>query len=184
MGGNLFGLGRLPRAEYLNIEAELRTYLDALLGDGYRIPRYYETKPYFGDLDIVISSRSLKTTCAALRQQILDELQITHSKSNPSVFSTVFRNFQVDYFLKEEQDFLSTYNFLCYNDLGNILGRIFHRMKFKYGEQGLQYVYRRPAGNYRKEYDIFRVIERIPPFIEPHPARSHAGFPTTKAMAA
>ena len=53
MGGNLFKLGRKPRAEYLEIEAEVRSFLDDLIGEeGYRIPRYYGDKPEFGDLDV------------------------------------------------------------------------------------------------------------------------------------
>lgn len=37
MGGNLFKLGRLPRAEYLALEADLRVTLDRKLGRHYRI---------------------------------------------------------------------------------------------------------------------------------------------------
>ena len=58
MGGNLFKLGRKPRDEYLEIEADVRRVLDPLLGDGYRIPRYYASKPDFGDMDVVVRTES------------------------------------------------------------------------------------------------------------------------------
>ena len=54
MGGNYFNLGRLPREEYLEIEADIRSFLDKRYGKGkYRIPRYYEEKSDFGDLDVL-----------------------------------------------------------------------------------------------------------------------------------
>lgn len=49
MGGNLFNLPRLPRADYLERENELRVYLEQKLGAGFRIPRFYASKPDFGD---------------------------------------------------------------------------------------------------------------------------------------
>ena len=87
MGGNLFGLGRLPRAEYLALEGRLRTYLDAKLGEHYRIPRYYGSKPDFGDVDIVVSEAAIKTTWHDLRDEILADLSITRSQSTGAVFS-------------------------------------------------------------------------------------------------
>jgi hypothetical protein len=55
MGGNLFKLGRKPKLEYLEIETEIRSYLDQKIGDTYRIPRFYGDKPDFGDMDILVS---------------------------------------------------------------------------------------------------------------------------------
>ena len=182
MGGNLFKLGRLPRAEYRALEEELRGYLDERLGDLYRIPRYYSEKPDFGDVDIIVSGAAVETSWPDLREQIRQDLGIEQWTSNKSVFSTVYRNFQVDFFLRPEKYFIATYNFLCFNDLGNILGRIFHRMNLKYGEQGLQYVYRRAEGNYRNDLDVSLDIDRILTFIELDSSDWHRGFDTLEQM--
>ena len=182
MGGNLFRLGRLPSAEYLALEGRLRTYLDAKLGDHYRIPRYYGSKPDFGDVDIVVSEAAVLTTWQDLRAEITTDLGITRSKSTGAVFSTVYENFQVDYFMRPARYFQATYSFLCFNDLGNLLGKIFRRMNLKYGERGLQYVFRRTDGNYKRDIDLCLDIERICAFIGLDIAPWNAGFETLEEM--
>ena len=112
MGGNLFKLGRLPRAEYLSLENELRAYLDQKLGEFYRIPRYYGDKADFGDADIIVSDavEDWKKT----GREILNDLQITEFKTIGHVLSTVYRRFQVDYFLVPAEYFEAVYNFFCF----------------------------------------------------------------------
>lgn len=125
MGGELFKLGRLDRATYLALEADLRVYLDERLGEHYRIPRYYGDKPDFGDVDVVVSEAAITSTWDDFMEHLMNDLGVTQHVRNPAVFSTVWRSFQVDYFIRSEQHFESTYNFLCYKDLGNLLGRMF-----------------------------------------------------------
>ena len=182
MGGNLFGLGRLPRAQYLALEERLRTYLDVKLGQHYRIPRYYGSKPDFGDVDIVVSEAAITTTWADLRAEITADLGITRSQSTGAVFSTVYENFQVDFFVRPQHSFEATNNFLCFNDLGNLLGKIFRRMNLKYGERGLQYVFRRTDGNYKRDIEVCHDIDRICAFLELDAAPWHAGFETLEEM--
>jgi hypothetical protein len=182
MGGNLYNLGRLPRAEYLALESRLRTYLDGKLGEHYRIPRYYGSKPDFGDVDIVVSEAAIATTWHDLRDEIIADLSITRFQSTGAVFSTVYADFQVDYFVRPARSFEITWAFLCFNDLGNLLGKIFRRMNLKYGEQGLQYVFRRADGNYKRDIDVSLDIDRILGFLELDQAPWHAGFETLEEM--
>ena len=178
MGGNLFKLGRLPKAEYLEIEGELRQYLDQKLGDLYRIPRYYRDKPDFGDVDIIVSDAAIQTTWQDLRLELTKDLGIHEHKSLGSVFSTVYRNFQVDFFYREQRYFDSTYNYLSFNDVGNILGKIFKRFNLKYGEQGLLYVFRRSDGHYQKDLEVSQDFERIFTFLQLDYAHWERGFDT------
>ena len=108
MGGNLFKLGRLPKAEYLEVENDLREYLDQKLGDLYRIPRYYRHKSDFGDVDIIVSAAAIQSTWQDLRMELIRDLGIQQHKSLGSVFSTVYQNFQVDFFYREHRYFDST----------------------------------------------------------------------------
>ncbi|MDJ0647162.1 MAG: hypothetical protein QNJ60_00510 [Xenococcaceae cyanobacterium MO_188.B19] len=55
MGGNLYKIDRISKAEYLKIETEIRKYLDEKLNHAYKIPRFYSNKPDFGNLDIIIN---------------------------------------------------------------------------------------------------------------------------------
>ena len=178
MGGNLFKLGRLPKAEYLETEGELRQYLDQKLGDLYRIPRYYRDKPDFGDVDIIVSDAAIQTTWQDLRIDLVVDLGIQEHKSLGSVFSTVYQNFQVDFFYREHRYFDSTYNYLSFNDVGNILGKIFKRFNLKYGEQGLQYVFRRADNHFQKDLEVSQDFERIFAFLQLDYANWLRGFDT------
>lgn len=180
MGGNLFKLGRLPRNEYLEIEGEMRRYLDEKLGVFYRIPRYYGDKPDFGDLDIIVSSAV--ENWEEKRREIIADLGINQHKSIGHVFSTVYRNFQVDYFVIPAEHFESTYNFFCFNDLGNLLGKICRRFNLKYGEQGLAYVFRRSDENYKKDIILTKDFAKICEFLQVDYQKWTEGFANLEEM--
>ena len=182
MGGNLFKLGRLPQAQYAVIETELREYLDRKMGDQYRIPRYYRSKADFGDVDIIVSDAAIQSTWQDLRMQIVQDLGIEQYKSAGAVFSTVYQHFQVDYFCKEQAFFESTYHYLSFNDIGNILGKIFKRFNLKYGEQGLQYVFRRTDGHFQKDLPVSLDFARIFAFLDLDYAHWERGFDTLDEM--
>lgn len=153
MGGKLFNLPRMPRAEYLKLEAEVRAYLDTKIPDEYRIPRYYGNKPDFGDMDVILA----KTPhWEELRQALLQDLGITEYKTVGHVFSTNFRGLQTDFFMVPKEELETTYTFMSFNDLGNFIGRICRRFDLKYGERGLEYVYRRANGNYVANLSVSR----------------------------
>ena len=176
MGGNLFKLGRISQDKYLKIETEIAKYLDKKFNNAYLIPRYYSNKPDFGDLDIIINvdclERNWETTC----QEVVRDLNIQQYKSTGRVFSTVYQNFQVDYFTVKSKFFVSTYNYLSFNDLGNLIGKICRRFNLKYGEKGLAYVYRRELGNYKKDLLLTTDFKEITSFLKLDYDRWLTGF--------
>jgi hypothetical protein len=183
MGGNLFKLGRKPRLEYLEIEAEIRSYLDQKIGATYRIPRFYGDKPDFGDLDILVSSTVANESWNALRLEITKDLGITQSKAVGHVFSTVYRDLQVDFFVTPEQYLQSCYHFMSFNDLGNLLGKICRRFNLKYGEHGLAYVYRRTDNpHYKQDLEITVDFARICDFLGLEFAVWQNGFESLEVM--
>ena len=172
MGGNLFKRGRLPRAKYLEIEQEIRAYLDQRFGrDLYRIPRYYGSKADFGDVDILLSKNVIdnnesSSNWAKLQSEIVQSLNIKEFKLEGRVFSTLYRDFQVDFFLVSHDEMNSQSSFMDFNDLGNIIGRLFRPFNLKYGQEGLYYLFRRATGGYRKEIFVSRDWERILTFVQ------------------
>lgn len=182
MGGKLFNLGRLPRIEYLELEADVRRYLDDRFPDRYRIPRYYGDKADFGDLDILLSEATITTNWEELRQEIITDLQVQDYILRPKLLSMAYRNFQVDVFCVPPEHFQSTWQFLCYNDLGNLLGKIFRRFNLKYGEKGLFYVFRRADGHYKRDLLLTQDMAQILAFLKLDWATWDAGFARLDAM--
>ncbi len=177
MGGNLFKLGRIPREAYLPIETDIRAYLDTRRSDfDYRIPRYYGAKPDFGDLDIVIAGEALKQNWESVRAQIVQDLGIQKYRSAGNVFSTVYRDFQVDYFVVAPRFLESSYHYLSFNDLGNLIGKICRRFDLKYGDRGLVYVYRRQDGHYKRDLEVSLDFAQICGFLELNYQKWEQGF--------
>lgn len=106
---------------------------------------FYASKESFGDLDMVVMCGSREW------ERLLDDLKKKypdHSK-NGNVFSFGVdvgkdTNFQIDLIYVgekfDERQMALTY--FAYNDLGNLMGRIYHRAGFKYGHKGLLRVVR------------------------------------------
>jgi hypothetical protein len=176
MGGKLFDLPRMPRAEYLEREAAVRAYLDGKLAGRYRIPRYYGDKADFGDMDVIVPSRP---DWGELREEIARELGVAATKTVGRVFSMAFRGLQTDFFAVPEAYLESTYAFMSFNDLGNLLGRICRRFNLKWGERGLEYVFRREHDDhYKADLPVTQDFARVCAFLSLDHATWVAGFPT------
>ncbi len=162
MGGNLFKLPRMPKRDYLEREREIMAYLTEKIGSNWRIPQYLGDKIDFGDMDVLVAARD---DWHLLRTEITRDLGITETRAVGRVYSTVFKGLQTDFFMVPERYLDSTANFMAFNDLGNLLGRICRRFDLKYGEQGLSYVYRRERGNYQNDLEISTDIRVVSDFL-------------------
>jgi hypothetical protein len=179
MGGKLYNLPRMPRADYLEREAELRRFLDLRLEGRYRIPRFYGDKPDFGDMDILIESRP---DWGDLRLELMRELGVSKYKTAGHVFSVVYRGLQTDFFSVPQRYLESTHTFMSFNDLGNLLGRIVRRFDLKYGEHGLSYVYRREEGHYKADLELTQDFRRICQFLGLEYGEWERGFDSLEAL--
>lgn len=180
MGGKLFNLPRMPRAEYVQREAAIRAYLDGKLGGAYRIPRYYGDKPDFGDMDIIVPTRP---DWDRVRMEIAADLGVAQTIYAGRVFSIAFEGLQTDFFAVPARFVESTYHYMSFNDLGNLLGRICRRFNLKYGEEGLYYIYRREGdGHYKAELPVTQDFARICAFLGLDYAAWDAGFDTLTSV--
>ena len=148
MGGNALSevnTHRLDRAEYLTICDEvlaqlrhniLRHNISRRIVD---IPAY-RNKESFGDLDILLETfsgdnidyRSLIIVLFAPKQIV----------QNNNCYSFDYKDFQIDLILTPTTEFNTTLSYFSWNDLGNLAGRIFKKLGFKYGHRGLSYLFR------------------------------------------
>ncbi len=183
MRDDLFKLEEISKERYEEISSTLISYLDDKFGLKYRIPRFYHEKAYFYNMDIILSTTVLDDRgFEALKSTIVKDLNITDYYSNGTLFSVVFMDFQLDFLLQEEENFISTYHFMSFNDLGSFIGRICRKFNLKYGGRGLDYVYRRADGHYRRDIPLTKDFTKIFTFLGLDMEKWKAGFTDEKDM--
>lgn len=148
MGGNAlkeYNVVRLNATEYHQLVKEIKIKLITLFPE-YRfdiIPAYH-TKKSFGDMDILYSGKDI----SQFYKTIQDEFMPIGYINNGSVLSITYpindKLFQVDFIKVKPEDHNFALRYFSYNDLGNLLGRIYHKMGLKFGHTGLKYIIRDP----------------------------------------
>lgn len=149
MGGNAlkqFGIetDRLPKAEYDKIVDEVVTIIKDTLDHGGYIRKVkpilaYKNKQDFGDADILMCSDELNPNWIELLTKAFNSKAIYN---NGDVCSFEYKNFQIDVIKTPRYEFDIAYCYFSYNDLGNLVGKLFHKFGLKFGHDGLKYVYR------------------------------------------
>jgi hypothetical protein len=155
MGGNALkehNTIRLDKKQYQKVELDVCQALRCLSNVYHfkvRPVKSYFTKDSFGDCDIVVDSRYMtvygtERIIAALEQ--FYQTTIPHIKNGPvlSVAVPVSEsfNFQVDLIFTDVLDFDFACRYYNWNDVGNLIGRVAHKMGLKFGHNGLWVVVR------------------------------------------
>lgn len=163
MGGNVFKnvaeVARIPAEEYdrFNLRVCEKLYDTGLFDVLFRV-NSYRNKPDHGDLDIVAVKPGIKI--GTIAAEIKEAFNTEHVTSSGDTISFLFRNHQVDLILCEDYDialFASCY--FSWNDLGNFMGRVAHRLGFKFGHDGLRYVIRDPDNAVRVVKEVVVTID-------------------------
>lgn len=178
LGGNLYKVERVNRARYDEIVNTLLPILDKHFGKHYRIPIPYHTKPSYGDVDIILDGGFL--VGKEWEESLINDLGNPQMKRVQNVLSLNYMNFQVDFFTALPERFESTYNFMCYNILGNLIGRLYHKFNLKYGEDGVKYVLRGFNNHISEEITLSRDMKTMLEFVDLSYERWQQGFNTLK----
>lgn len=143
MGGNALkhvGVERKLKADYDVVMTDVMTKLAELFpASRCGVPLSYSDKESFGDGDVLLESNWLP---ADWKEKIKEVFQPTDTVSNGGVFSFDYQKMQIDIITSPKEDFAINLTYLSYNDLGNLMGRVAHKMGFKYGHDGLTKVMR------------------------------------------
>jgi len=113
-------------------------------------PLYYHNKETFGDIDIIVDMNLNKVV--NIRDYINKTFKPNEIFHNGNCYSFDYKEVQVDFMTVSSEDFDSNYHYLAFNDLGNYIGRIAHRLGLKYGQEGLWY------NHYQKNQNLGRVM--------------------------
>jgi len=186
MGGLTFNTGRLERALYLRLEAQVREVLGDVFGPDWRIPLYHTDKADFGDLDLLVAAPRL--TPAALRTfgeavQARDHRRQNMGHSYLVPVPGEDRAFQVDLLPTPSAELDSRFAFMSWGDLGNILGRMVKPLGLKWGEGGLSSVHRVPGDeHWKREQPLSADLQVLLAALGLDPAVHRAGYPDEEAM--
>jgi hypothetical protein len=138
MGGNALkhvGVERKSRDDYFAISGLVCGALGRLFPQCHAQPILaYANKESFGDCDILLKSDNLPPNWHDL---IRAEFQPQDMISNGGVLSFDYKGMQIDLITSPASEYDFAYTYFAFNDLGNLMGRIAHKMGFKYGHDGL-----------------------------------------------
>lgn len=156
MGGKAFGFEskRLDAETYNVVVEDVIGAFDAAWGSNPRPPKLlkipsYRNKASFGDADLIFTGTPAQFQAVTSGYEAYAPNPSGHVYSNGSVFSFgVLVDggvFQVDLIYGGEIESSSSKmmrTYFAYNDLGNLMGRVAHRIGLKWGQDGLSYVLR------------------------------------------
>jgi hypothetical protein len=192
MGGNALKnveTRRVREVEYFEIRDEVLAILRGCHDqDGNRVLhdcmdiQAYRTKTDFGDLDILVETFSGDNiNYSDLITRLFSPTELVH---NSNVYSFDYQKFQVDLILTPTEDYVTSYSYYAWNDLGNLAGRIYKKLGFKYGHRGLSYMFRdeNNSDNTYAECVVSRELKAILEFGDLDYDQFVRGFDTVEQM--
>ena len=139
MGGNALKntvTERKSAEEYNRITNDVIEKLKSIFPDTHMVATLsFRNKESFGDSDILITSDNLPSCWQEL---IVEVFKPNETYSNGSAFSFDYQSMQIDLIKSPLEEFHFSNVYYAYNDLGNFIGRIAHRMGYRYGHAGLR----------------------------------------------
>lgn len=99
----------------------------------------YRNKTSFGDADILCLWDGKPHD---LKKWITETFNSKEVVQNTTVYSFEYKELQVDFILTPEKNWESAQTYFSYNDIHNLIGKLFHSVGLKWGQDGLRYVYR------------------------------------------
>lgn len=136
MGGNALaaqGAKRIDKFQYNILKGEIFEKLSTLRGfyGWVEIPSFKD-KDTFGDIDILCTNVTNEVF-----EQVLDLFKRPACYRNTNVLSLLYKDLQVDLISMDPENYNTAKVYYSYNDLGNLMGKIYHKFGLKYGHKGL-----------------------------------------------
>jgi len=136
MGGNALkncNLHRRNRPEYKTLEAEVIEKLGSLFST-FRIPRYFDDKADFGDIDILYIPNEQFSV-----DEVAKKLESKEHVRNGSINSFEYRDFQVDLIRTDLTEIELSYAYFSWSNFGKLIGIVCAQYDLSFGHTGLWY---------------------------------------------
>jgi hypothetical protein len=184
MGGLLFHTERMEAKKFNKFHKHLTSIFKRNKVQ-FQVPRYFADKKDFGDLDVLIlggttleqiKSWFVKPWYNFLLPSWNKVTEIEEVYPNGPVISIKYKNFQIDFIRTPKENWGIAYHYFSWNDLGNLMGRLAHKMGLKYGMDGLTYPYHDENGQHVDNIEVSKDIDQILFFLDLDVKNFHRGF--------
>lgn len=169
---------RYNKDEFEKIIPEIREKMLTLFTDA-QPTKYYSTKESFGDADFLcLVDKPITVDIKDWIQQTFNPGEIY---KNSNVYSFDYKELQVDMITVPTEMWESCNTYFSYNDIHNLIGKLFHSLNLKWGQDGLRYVYR-IDGKILGEINLTTDYRKAFPLIGLDPEIYSHGFDTLEEM--
>jgi len=152
MGGNALKhtyTRRYTKTEYTSIKQEIVQQLTRKTNRLVRVDviQAFRNKSTFGDLDVLIERSDLSKRLNVDYRKLVQTFNPNEIVKNGDVYSFDYKEFQIDLIVTDSKFYDFSLCYYSFNDLGNLMGRVAHKMGLTYGHKGLYYKHRDKFGN-------------------------------------
>lgn len=162
MGGNAlknYNTRRLPAKEYFDLANEFSEKFFKIFNFDINLIKSYKEKETFGDADFLVLRELLPSNWIDILRKYFNLKDEQYSK-NGNVISIGYRNFQIDLIVTPKSHYDFSYFYFCYNDFGNFIGRIGHKLGIKIGIDGISISVRSNVNKDRILKDILLTTDK------------------------
>jgi len=152
MGGNALKnthTRRYTKTEYESLKEEVVEHLIRKTNRLVRVDpiKSFSSKETFGDLDVLIERSETSKLLNVDYRQLVQTFNPNEIVKNGDVYSFDYKDFQIDLIVTDSKFYDFSLCYYSFNDLGNLIGRVAHKMGLTYGHKGLFYKHKDKHGN-------------------------------------
>jgi hypothetical protein len=186
MGGNIWKNPPTVRLAKDAYEA-LTSHVLSILGEKFGVEKFfllpsYRSKEDFGDADILVKNEGF-ASFEPFVDFVKDEFRLSNAdvSRNGHFISVRIENFQMDFIFHTPENWETAKNYYRYSDLGNFIGKVARKLGFKFGHEGLVFIYRDGTHQFG-EIVVSKDMAKILEFLGYDPKPFFDGFDTMEEI--
>lgn len=185
MSGTALGFlaDRIDKETYWKLVDKIRRNSEKLGIKSSVVPAYYN-KPDFGDIDIVVCNDvhdAVSSIIESLKPDLVSDLVVKNGNVTSIGVRVGTKIHQIDLISASAEEYEFSLRYYSFNDLGNLIGRIAHKMGLKFGHDGL-WLPLRDGDNLFANILLTQDFDKALQFLDYSPIIFRAGFSTLEEI--
>lgn len=169
---------RYNREEFYVLYDELKPKLELAFNTIADLVISYRSKSTFGDMDILLLNSGNMLMPDEINKILIEQFSASQISRNSTVYSFDYKQLQIDLIFTPTSNWETSKTFFSYNDLGNLLGKTYHKLGLSFGFSGLRFIYRTNEDRILEEFIITKDFRKTLEFIGLSYERYLEGFET------